>query len=222
VLVVGAGAGFEAIALASKGYEVTAVEPAAAMLAGARTRAEAAGCTGITWVRGDAHALGFEAASFDLVVALGVIPWLHSPGIAMAEMGRVLRPGGWWLGSADNRTRLDGLLDPARNPAVAPRLRAIRDAMLRRSSRSEPKAAQHSSSALRDLLDCAGADRVAEVTFGFGPFTIAQRPFLGNKAGEAINAALTKMAERRLPVARSTGAQRLALARKREVGVRDI
>jgi ubiquinone/menaquinone biosynthesis C-methylase UbiE len=222
VLVVGAGAGFEAIALASKGFAITAVEPAAAMLAVARTRAEAAGCTGITWVRGDAHALGFGPGTFDLVLALGVIPWLHSPSLAMAEMGRVLRPGGWWLGSVDNSYRLDGFLDPARNPVVAPKARAVRDALLRKRSGSEPKAAQHSSNALRRLLDCAGADRIAEVTFGFGPFTFAGRPFLGDRAGKAVNTALSRLGERGAPIAKSTGAQRLALARKREVGVRDI
>jgi len=222
VLVVGAGAGFEAIALASKGFAVTAVEPAAAMLAVARTRAESAGCTDIAWVRGDAHALGFGPGTFDLVMALGVIPWLHSPSLAMAEMGRVLRPGGWWLGSVDNRYRLDGLLDPARNPVIAPKARAVRDALMRKRSGSEPKAAQHSSNALRRLLDCAGADRIAEVTFGFGPFTFAGRPFLGDRAGKAVNTALTRLGERGAPVARSTGAQRVALARKREVGVWDI
>ncbi len=222
VLVVGAGAGFEAIALASKGFAVTAVEPAAAMLAVARTRAESAGCTDIAWVRGDAHALGFGPGTFDLVMALGVIPWLHSPSLAMAEMGRVLRPGGWWLGSVDNRYRLDGLLDPARNPVIAPKARAVRDALTRKRSGSEPKAAQHSSNALRRLLDCAGADRIAEVTFGFGPFTFAGRPFLGDRAGKAVNTALTRLGERGAPVARSTGAQRVALARKREVGVWDI
>ena len=222
VLVVGAGAGFEAIALASRGFEVTAVEPAEAMLAIARTRAAAAGCTDITWVRGDAHTLGFAPGTFDLVLALGVIPWLHSPGLAMAEMGRVLRPGGWWLGSADNSFRLDGLLDPARNPAVAPKARAVRDALLKKRSGLEPKAAQHSSKALRRLLDCAGADRIAEVTFGFGPFTFAGRPFLGDRVGKAVNTALSRLGERGAPIARSTGAQRLALARKRKVGVRNI
>lgn len=222
VLVVGAGAGFEAIALASRGYAVTAVEPAAAMIAIARTRAEAAGCNGIRWVRGDVHALGFEPASFDLVVALGVIPWLHSPNLAMTEMGRVMRPGGWWLGSVDNSHRLDAFFDPARNPVIAPRARAVRNALLRKRPSFEPKAAQHSSNALRRLLDCAGADRIAEVTFGFGPFTFAGRPLIGDKAGKAIDAALSRLAERGTLIARSSGAQRLALARKREVGVRDI
>lgn len=38
----------------------------------------------------DAHALPVADDQFALVVAVGVIPWLHSPDVAVAEMARVL------------------------------------------------------------------------------------------------------------------------------------
>jgi ubiquinone/menaquinone biosynthesis C-methylase UbiE len=215
VLAVGAGAGFEVIALANQGYALTAVDPATAMIEVARKRAQAAGCRDVQWVRGDAHALGFAPGSFDLVVALGVIPWLHSPGFAMAEMGRVLRAGGWWLGSADNPFRLDRLLDPARNPVVAPLSRRVRNAVMRHGPAAKPTPGQHSARALRRLLDGAGVDSVAEVTFGFGPFTLLGRSVLPEALGEILNARLTELARRGAPVARMTGAQCLALGRKR-------
>lgn len=45
-------------------------------------------------VVGDAHALPFADASFDSVVASQVLEHLHSPWLAAAEVGRVLKPGG--------------------------------------------------------------------------------------------------------------------------------
>jgi len=216
-LVVGAGAGFEVIALARQGYALTAVEPATAMIEIARERAHAAACGHVHWVQGDAHALGFARTTFDLVVALGVIPWLHTPGLAMAEMGRVLRPGGWWLGSADNAVRLDRLVDPARNPVVAPLSRRIRKAVMRPSASARPKARMHTGRAVRRLLDDAGIDPVAEVTFGFGPFTLIGRSMLPEALGRTINAKLTGLALGGVPLARATGSQRLALGQKRVV-----
>ena len=217
ILVVGAGAGFEVIGLANRGYALTAIEPASTMVGIARGRADAAGCTGVRWVNGDAHALGFARESFDVVMALGVIPWLHTPGVAMAEMGRVLRPGGWWLGSADNAVRLDRLVDPARNPVVAPLSRRIRKAVMRPSASARPKARMHTGRAVHRLLDDAGIDPVAEVTFGFGPFTLIGRSMLPEAVGRTVNAKLTELALRGVPLARATGSQRLALGQKRLV-----
>ena len=50
-------------------------------------QARAAGLDGQVEVSpADAHALPFEDGQFELVVAVGVIPWLHSPREAVAEM----------------------------------------------------------------------------------------------------------------------------------------
>jgi ubiquinone/menaquinone biosynthesis C-methylase UbiE len=75
----------------------------------------------------DVHNLQFEDCSFSGVLALGVLPWLHSPEQAVAEMARVLQPGGFMLVNADNVFRLHFWLDSRLNPAVAP----VRD-LLRR------------------------------------------------------------------------------------------
>ena len=48
-------------------------------------------------VCGDAHALPFAAASFDTVVASQVFEHLHTPGLALSEVARVLQPGGHLL-----------------------------------------------------------------------------------------------------------------------------
>ena len=121
VLEVGAGAGLTAVALAERGYQVTAVDTTAAMVDTVRRRAaEAAVSSRLRLALGDAHRLPFADGAFRLVVALGVIPWLHSPERAAQEMARVLTPGGYLVVSADNRARLTDLLDPRHNPAAAP------------------------------------------------------------------------------------------------------
>lgn len=47
----------------------------------------------------DAHLLPLQDASFDVVISMQVLEHLHSPWIAVGEIARVLRPGGWFVGS---------------------------------------------------------------------------------------------------------------------------
>jgi SAM-dependent methyltransferase len=49
------------------------------------------------WVNGDARTLPFVAGAFDAVLCHFFLLWVHRPEAALAEMARVLRPGGWLL-----------------------------------------------------------------------------------------------------------------------------
>lgn len=48
---------------------------------------------------GDAHLLPVKDSSFDIVLSMQVLEHLHSPWIAVDEIARILRPGGWFVGS---------------------------------------------------------------------------------------------------------------------------
>lgn len=50
-------------------------------------------------VRADAHALPFAGHAFDVVLAYAVLEHLHNPLVALAEIHRVLRPGGSFVGT---------------------------------------------------------------------------------------------------------------------------
>lgn len=67
---------------------------------------------------GDAEALAFDAGSVDAVIALGVLEYLLSYERALAEMFRVLRPGGVLVLALPNRAaayrRCRGLADRTR------------------------------------------------------------------------------------------------------------
>ena len=60
--------------------------------------------------RGDATALEFEDASFDLVYAYHVLEHVSAPEKAVAEMRRVLKPGGAYVVGTPNRSRLLGYI----------------------------------------------------------------------------------------------------------------
>ncbi len=68
---------------------ITAIDPSEAQLAYARQAAPA-----IHYQQADAQALPFPAASFDQAVMALVIFFLPDPAKGVAEMARILRPGG--------------------------------------------------------------------------------------------------------------------------------
>src|SRR2546421_429442 len=70
-----------------------------------------------------------------------VLAWLGRAELAIQEMARVTRAGGYIIFTADNRSRLNLLLDPWQNPVLVPlrrRVKAVLEGVgLRRRSPSE-------------------------------------------------------------------------------------
>jgi ubiquinone/menaquinone biosynthesis C-methylase UbiE len=95
VVDVGAGTGNVAIKLAMSGRfdRIIAADISEGMLAQARASAQAAGCS-IETVQTDMARLPFEDESIDLVVGCAVLHHLPDPVAFMAEVKRVLKPGG--------------------------------------------------------------------------------------------------------------------------------
>lgn len=94
VLDVGTGTGVVALAAAHRGARVDAVDLTPALLTVARDNAKLAGREDIVWTEGDAEALPYPDASFDVVVSQFGHMFAPRPDVAIAEMRRVLRPGG--------------------------------------------------------------------------------------------------------------------------------
>jgi ubiquinone/menaquinone biosynthesis C-methylase UbiE len=76
--------------------ELVGVEPSTPMLRRAQQRAAQLG-RDVTLVEGPAETLPFEDGSFDTVVSLAVLCSVRDPDRVLAEMRRVLRPGGRFL-----------------------------------------------------------------------------------------------------------------------------
>jgi SAM-dependent methyltransferase len=224
VLEVGCGAGFFTVDLARRGLRVTAVDAAPEMLELARGSVAKSGLGAAVQLRqADVHAMEFPDSSFHLVVALGVIPWLHSPAVALAELSRVLHPGGHLVVTSDNRARLNHLADPMFSPLLV-RPRSAMSAARRRLTSKPADARFHPhliwTWRFRELVENAGLRIVSERTVGFGPFSFLAHPLLPGRGGVALHRRLQALADGGLPLFRSTGSHQLVVARKPPARVR--
>jgi len=217
---IGCGAGLATVALAQRGFCVEATDVANAMIEIARQNAVAAGVQArVRATVGDIYDLGLPDGAFGLVLSIGVIPWLQSPAEAIAELGRIVKAGGYLLFTADNRSRLASLLDPATTPALDWARRGLktilRSSDSQVSSHGSVRSYRHSLKEVDAFLSQAGLERVHSETLGFGPFTIFHRKLLSTNMEVAVNRGFQRFADTRWPLFRTTGAQFLVLAKKR-------
>ncbi len=105
VLDLGCAGGFMAEALAERGVRVTGIDPAEQAIAAARAHAAQAGHA-ITYDTGKGEALPYADAAFDAVVCVDVLEHVDDLAQVMAEVARVLRPGGLFLFDTINRNPL--------------------------------------------------------------------------------------------------------------------
>lgn len=218
VLEVGCGAGFVTVELARRGLHVTAIDPTTEMLQVAGGVVASNGLAGsVELVWGDVHELQFEASTFRLVVALGVIPWLHSPSRGLAEINRVLVPGGHVVVTSDNRARLNHLVDPAFSPVLAKPRQALNAAW--RSLRKVPDDLRFHPHLIwtwqfRQMVRDARLEVVEDRTVGFGPFSLLAHPLLQGRGGVALHRRLQTLADAGFPLVGRMGSHQVMLARK--------
>ena len=113
LLDVGCGDGALASELVRRGAIITGLDADPVMIAAARRRTEIED-TQLHLVEGQAERLPFNDAAFDFVVAVTVLCFVRDAERAIAEMARVLKPGGrlvigelgrWSLWAAHRRIR---------------------------------------------------------------------------------------------------------------------
>lgn len=107
VLDVGCGAGFLSNHLALAGFKVTGVDASRASIDVA-TRHDSTRTA--RYQLGDALALPFADASFDVVCAMDFLEHVEEPARAVTEMARVLKPGGVFFFHTFNRNPLAWLV----------------------------------------------------------------------------------------------------------------
>jgi ubiquinone/menaquinone biosynthesis C-methylase UbiE len=96
VLEPGCGVGSQTVRLAahSPRARIVSVDLSEASLREARRRVADAGFANVTFRQADIHRLPFEVSSFDHVFVCFLLEHLAEPALGLAELRRVLRPGG--------------------------------------------------------------------------------------------------------------------------------
>ncbi len=98
VLDLGSGTGYPALLAAQtvgSGGAVVGIDLAELMLDAARRKATALGLSNVAFRTGDVTTLPFEASSFDAITSRFCLMFLPDIPKAVAEIARVLKPGGW-------------------------------------------------------------------------------------------------------------------------------
>jgi ubiquinone/menaquinone biosynthesis C-methylase UbiE len=123
VLDVAAGTGHVARSFAPQVRAVIAIDATSAMLEQGWIEAKRAAMRNLVFMQADAAALPFVDGSFDVVVCRFAVHHFEEPAVQVAEMKRVLRPGGRLAVSdlicdpdpeiAETQNRLERLRDPS-------------------------------------------------------------------------------------------------------------
>jgi ubiquinone/menaquinone biosynthesis C-methylase UbiE len=218
VLEIGCGAGFMAIALAQRGYSVHAVDHAPAMIALTQKHAKQKRVDNrIQTTIGDLNNLTFESQSFHLIVALGVVIWLHNLKNALAEIARVLTPGGYVVLSMNNTYGAGLLIDPLMSPAFGAIRKWVKRSLEKArllSPRYVARIYTYSIKEFNQHLSQANLTNMTNANIGFGPFTFLGHNIFCDRIGVKIDEKLQQYADKRLPVFRSLGSQYVILGRK--------
>src|SRR5436190_15804398 len=103
VLDLGCGGGLVAEEMARLGYCVTGIDPSERSIAVARTHAHDAGLA-IDYRSGAGESLPFEDTTFDAAYCLDVLEHVSDVDKVIAEIQRILKPGGVFVFDTINRT----------------------------------------------------------------------------------------------------------------------
>lgn len=184
---VGCGPGFHALRLASRGFRVQAVDFSPAALELARQNVAAAGRDDdVTVSREDLLSLGFADDSFERILCWGVLMHVVELERAVAELSRVLAPGGRLVVSEANMHSLEATL--------ARGVRRVLPAAKARDERRTPAGIEHwqETPAGPLMTRHADIDRLVELFAAHGLRLVERLPEQFSEAYTKVGAAAAR------------------------------
>jgi ubiquinone/menaquinone biosynthesis C-methylase UbiE len=215
ILDIGCGPGVITVALAQRGFRVTAVDCATEMTEATAQLAVAEKVDHLVSLSiGDVHKLPFSSNRFDLVLMIGVSEWLPALPSPVTEIARVTKPGGFTIVTTDNRWSLHALVDPLLHPFLAPVKRQFLKLLHASSPGTQPRPTTYSIREMDRAARAAGFNKLEGKSVGFGPFSFLRRFVMPDRAGVRIDRRLQRLADRSFPLVNSFGHVYLLLAAK--------
>jgi ubiquinone/menaquinone biosynthesis C-methylase UbiE len=212
ILEIGCGAGCIAISIARKGFSVDAVDHSNAMVKMAKRHTTENGMENrIRVAIEDIHKLTFDDQSFDLIIALGVMGWLHDLKKGLTEIRRVLKPGGYTILDS---THAHALLNPLSLPLIESFFRARERWATRNNGQKTATPHFYLAKEFHKYLSEVNLKIVDYRVFGFGPFIVMNHKLFSDHVEKKIQQKLQQYADAGVPIIRSSGTQNVVLARK--------
>jgi ubiquinone/menaquinone biosynthesis C-methylase UbiE len=214
---VGTGAGHLAVALAERGFRVAAIDASEPMLAQVVQNACRAGVVDLVVpTASDAQRLELPSATYDVVAAVGLLPWVEQPELALGEIVRITKPGGHVIVTMDNARSLARGLDPGWHAWARAFIGKVRRLVGQHSVMPSqvPWPAATTFGDFDRLLRAAGLDPLEFAGVGFGPFTFLGRNVLPSSSGLRVDRLLQRFADHNLPLLQHAALFHLALTVK--------
>jgi ubiquinone/menaquinone biosynthesis C-methylase UbiE len=223
VLDVGCGPGELIMSLLKQGYEVRGIDISQGMVDEANRTVRENGFADRGLIAlGDIERLDFEDGYFDVVVAAGVIEYQKQDDPALAEMNRVLKPGGHMILNVTNKYAYSTLFETPyrwlkKRGATRSVLASLKRTVATRDLNDAPDRRTHAPRAFDRELEEYGFRKVAYNFFHFSPlpvpldsvFAFVSKP-LGRRMESLTNGPLEMLGGGYLVMARKEAAARAA------------
>jgi len=197
VLDAGCGAGVLLEEIAKRGHKTTGMDCSLDMVQQAARAVEDAGTKLAGCIQGDLESLSFKDHAFDAVVCVGVLQYLPDDRTSIAELGRVLRPGGLAVVTLPNILRITYLFDPFYYfrglKYLIHKLKRKKTGLDISPDSSDVGSNQMFSNRRYYLGQLRRAFRESRLTsvnvrcIGFGPLTFWRRPFLPERMSLSLS-----------------------------------
>ena len=185
MLDVGCGPGVMVEYALDHDYEFVGLDISEEMIRECESRFD--GQSGVGFVVGDVEDLEWEDATFDVVVAMGLVEYLHDDSMAIREMVRVLKPGGTLVVSFPNWWSPFRIWDRL----LGRRMERVLDKLRRRTIRPPVSHTEYVERKARNSLESSGLHVTDTVYYNFKLFLF---PF--NRLLPGVNVAVSRIAER--------------------------